>query len=74
MNWLKKLAQVFDGMGERLEKLDAKAKKIAREAGVRLPENSCSVVICSDDRTGKPVEVGYYDRFLHSLVIGPTGT
>jgi hypothetical protein len=61
-------------MGERLEKLDTKAKEMAREAGVRLPENPCSVVICYDDKTGKPVEVGYYDRFLHSLVIGPTGT
>jgi len=37
-------------------------------------EKNFDLVLCKDSKTGKPIIIPHKDRFLHMLVLGPTGS
>ncbi len=53
--------------------MPSKWTSLLEKLGIRSIQNPYPVTICKDIETKKPVEIKYLDRFLHTLVIGPTG-
>ena len=46
-------------------------ERVLRKLGLSLPEDD--IVICRNVATRRPVAIANNDRYLHTLVTGPTG-
>lgn len=47
---------------------------LIRNSGQTEPENRYPLVICKECKTKYPVEIKHLDRYLHTMVVGPTGS
>ncbi|MBQ3420746.1 MAG: type IV secretory system conjugative DNA transfer family protein, partial [Romboutsia sp.] len=69
-----KKTQSMKPVVEWIEKFNITKWKEILSKEEKVDPEKADIVVCKDSKTNKPVILPYKDRFLHTLILGPTGS